>query len=126
MSTQVSPKTQDSNFSHLQSAHCESGVLTNLLQNDGADISEAMVFGVGSGIFFGYMPFVKVNYLPLTTFRTQPGAILKKVSKRLNLGLTLKKFRNENKAQRHLDELLRDFKAVGAQVGIYWLPFIPD
>ena len=48
------------NFTHHQSAHCENGVASNLLKNNGLNISEPMVFGIGSGLFFVYLPFIKV------------------------------------------------------------------
>ena len=40
------------NFVHHQSAHCENGVASNLLRHKGVNISEPMVFGIGSGLFF--------------------------------------------------------------------------
>ena len=43
-------------FAHRQSAHCESGVTSNLLLHRGLEISEALAFGLGSGLFFGYVP----------------------------------------------------------------------
>ncbi|HBK71973.1 MAG TPA: peptidase, partial [Flavobacteriaceae bacterium] len=49
-------------FTHYQSAHCENGVVSNLLKHKGHDISEPMVFGIGSGLFFVYIPFLKVNH----------------------------------------------------------------
>lgn len=48
-------------FPHRQSAHCESGVTANLLTCGGIEISEAMAFGIGSGLFFGYVPFLKMG-----------------------------------------------------------------
>jgi hypothetical protein len=48
------------NFQHLQSAHCENGVTRSLLQNIGiSQITEPLAFGMGSGLFFVYIPFIK-------------------------------------------------------------------
>ncbi len=113
------------NFPHRHSAHCESGVTANLLYARGFDISEAMAFGIGSGLFFAYLPFVKVNSLPLTTFRVFPGGIFKRVTSRLGVKVTRKKFRNPAKAMQELDDLIAQNIPVGAQVGVYWLPFFP-
>ena len=43
-------------FKHLQAAHCENGVTTNLLRSVGVDkITEPLSFGIGSGLFFVYI-----------------------------------------------------------------------
>jgi len=38
-------------FVHQQAAHCETGVTSALFRFQGVDISEPMIFGIGSGIF---------------------------------------------------------------------------
>ena len=91
----------------------------------GHDLSEAMVFGLGSGLFFGYFPFVRVNGLPLTTFRTKPGRIIQMVSHRLGVQRQQKTFRNQKTAMEALDRALSTGIPVGLQTGIYWLPYIP-
>jgi hypothetical protein len=112
-------------FSHRQSAHCESGVTANLLTHSGLEISEAMAFGIGSGLFFGYVPFIKMNYLPLITYRGAPGCIFRKATKRLGIDMVQKKFRRPVAARQALDELLDAGIPVGAQTGAYWLPYFP-
>ena len=37
------------NFTHRQSAHCENGVVSNLLRFHGLEFDEPMIFGIGSG-----------------------------------------------------------------------------
>ena len=71
-------KVTEIDFPHRQSSHCESGVVSNLLRYHGIDLSEAMAFGIGTGLFFAYMPFVRLNKLPLTTYRCEAGGILKR------------------------------------------------
>jgi hypothetical protein len=117
------PKTT---FVHRQSAHCESGSTSNLLSNYGLDISEALAFGIGAGLFFGYFPFIKVHGLPLITFRNAPGRIIKNTAKRLNVRIESSKFKNPEKAMEALDSMLDRGIPVGLQVGIYWLPYFPD
>ena len=113
------------NFPHRQSAHCESGVAANLMTHHGLPLSEAMAFGIGSGLFFGYFPFVRINHLPLTTFRSAPGRIIRKAAKRLGVGITFRTFRNEANGMAELDRLLADGIPVGAQTGVFWLPYFP-
>ena len=48
-------------FKHHQAAHCENGVTSNLLKHYGFNLSEPMVFGLGSGLFISYIPFYKLN-----------------------------------------------------------------
>ena len=93
-------------FEHRQSSHCESGVSANLLSHYGIHISEAMAFGIGAGLFFAYMPFVRVNKLPLTTYRCEVGGILKRVAKALGFRVHWQKFKDPQKAMAALDELL--------------------
>ena len=112
-------------FPHRQSAHCESGVAANLLTHHGLPLSEAMAFGIGSGLFFAYLPFVRINHLPLTTFRSAPGQILRRVAKRLGVGMTFRTFRDAANGMAELDRLLAGGVPVGAQTGVYWLPYFP-
>jgi hypothetical protein len=112
-------------FPHRQSAHCESGVTSNLLYFHGVDCSEALAFGIGDGLFFGYLPFIRVNRLPLTTFRCSVGTIFNKVSKRLGVTVKRKKFHSPAKAMDELDKKLDQGIPVGCQTGAYWLPYFP-
>jgi hypothetical protein len=113
------------NFKHRYSAHCESGCVAGLLQHDGIAIDEAMVFGIGSGLYFGHFPFLKVGLYQLTTFRNLPGSIFKTAVGRLGLDLHVRRFGNEQKAMDELDALLERGIPVGVQLGVYWLPYMP-
>ena len=113
-------------FDHRQSAHCETGVLSNLLRHHGLDVSEPMVFGIGAGLFFGYFPFIRLNRLPLTAFRARTGGIMKKAVKRLGVSLAWEKFRNPEKGMAALDRRLLDSVPVGCRTGAYWLSYFPE
>jgi len=112
-------------FPHRQFAHCESGVTANLLNYHGFPCSEALIFGIGSGLFFGHVPFIKINFLPLTTFRTSPGSIFTKATQRLGVEVKKEKFRHPVTAEQRLDTLIESGRPVGAQTGVFWLPFFP-
>jgi hypothetical protein len=112
-------------FEHRQSAHCESGVAANLLRNAGLDVTEAMVFGVGAGLNFAYLPFVRVNKLPLVAFRGLPGSIFRRAMRVLGADYGMETFRDPARAEAALDAHLEKGRAVGAQVGVFWLPFFP-
>jgi len=113
-------------FIHRQSAHCESGSTSNLLLHFGIDISEPLVFGIGAGLFFGYFPFVKIHGLPLITFRSAPGSIMKKNAKRLGLDIKSVRFKDAEKAMDALDDLIERGIPAAVQTGVYWLPYLPD
>ncbi|MFD2561945.1 BtrH N-terminal domain-containing protein [Aquimarina rubra] len=114
------------NFEHNQSAHCENGVVSNLLNYNGLKVSEPMVFGIASGVFFIYIPFIKVNFAPMFSFRPVPGFIFSRVSKRLGFKIKRHKFKSTDKAQQTLDAELSKNNPVGLQVGVYNLTYFPD
>ncbi len=113
------------NFEHRQFAHCESGVTVNLLKHYGIELSEPMVFGIGAGMFFGHLPFVKVNGVPGTTFRIWPGYIFKRVCNRLDVKIKVDRFKNPASAMQALDELLAQKKPVGMMASVYYLDYLP-
>ena len=113
-------------FKHNHAAHCENGVISNLLTHNGFKISEPMAFGLGSGLFFVYLPFIKVNFAPALSFRPQPGLIFKRMSKRLGIKIKRRKFRNPKVAKEALDDMLAKNIPVGLQVGVFNLTYFPD
>lgn len=112
-------------FRHRHSAHCESGVTSNLLTHHGFQISEPLAFGIGSGLFFGFLPFIKINNYPLVFFRSYPGGILKRVSSRLGARLNSSTFWSQNSAMEALDRALDSGIPVVLQTSVYWLPYFP-
>ena len=113
-------------FKHNQSAHCENGVASNLLKHQGIDLSEPMVFGLGSGLFFVYLPFIKVNFSPAFSYRPMPGFIFKRMAKLLGIKIKRQKFSNPKEAQQVLDQNLKNNIPTGLQVGVYGLTYFPD
>lgn len=112
-------------FNHVQSAHCENGVTSNLLNHAGVNITEPMAFGIGSGLFFIYIPFLKVNNAPAFSYRSMPGLIFKRTCNSLGIEVVRKKFSSPEKAQQALDECLNNNQPVGCQVGVYYLTYFP-
>lgn len=113
-------------YEHYQAAHCENGVTTSLLQNVGVhQITEPLAFGIGAGLFFVYIPLIKINNGPAIAFRTLPGLVFNRTCKALDISVVRKKFGSKEKAQRYLDECLAAGHPVGCQVGVYYLPYFP-
>ena len=113
-------------FKHHQSAHCENGVASNLLRNKGINLSEPMVFGIGSGLFFVYLPFIKVNHAPAISYRPMPGLIFNRLAKKLGIKIKRQKFSSTEKAQEVLVHNLAHNIPSGLQVGVYHLSYFPD
>ena len=115
-----------SNFKHNQTAHCENGVTVSLLKYHGVDfITEPLAFGLGSGLFYIHIPFLKVNNGPAISFRTMPGAIFNRTCKSLGVKVERKKFRSKEAAQVFLDTKVEEGIPVGCQVGVFHLPYFP-
>ncbi|MBC7486400.1 MAG: BtrH N-terminal domain-containing protein [Cytophagaceae bacterium] len=114
------------NFEHIQAAHCENGVTSNLLKYAGVNnITEPLAFGIGSGLFFIYIPLLKVNNGPAISFRTMPGLIFKRTCNALDIPVVRKTFRSSEKAARFLNECIEAGQPVGCQVGVYYLTYFP-
>lgn len=114
------------NFEHLQSAHCENGVTTNLLRGIGVSkITEPLAFGIGSGLFFVYLPLLKINNGPAIAFRTMPGLIFKRTCRSLDIPVIRKKFNSKEAAEAFLKTCLDAGQPVGCQVGVYYLSYFP-
>jgi hypothetical protein len=113
-------------FNHKISAHCENGVSANLMDFYGLKLSEPMIFGIGAGLFFTYLPFIKLNGAPVTSFRPMPGWIFKRVSKSLGIKIITQTFsRNPEKSMQELNEKLHQGIPVGMVVGVYHLTYFP-
>lgn len=113
-------------FVHNQSAHCENGVTVSLLKHQNLDfINEPLAFGIGAGLFYIHIPFLKVNNGPAISFRTIPGAIFKRNCKSLGVQMVSRKFKSPEEAQRELDNALKEGIPVGCQVGVYHLMYFP-
>ena len=116
----------ENNISHQQSSHCESGVVANMLNSQGMNLSEPMVFGLSSALTFVYLPIIKVGGQPLIAYRMPPKSIISSVCKKLGVQLNTRKFSNPDEGMRALDEALSAGKLVGLQTSVYWLPYFPE
>ncbi|MDB5136485.1 MAG: hypothetical protein JWP37_3088 [Mucilaginibacter sp.] len=113
-------------FEHYQSAHCESGVTSSLLRESSLNkITEPLAFGIGAGLFFTYVPLIKINNGPAIAFRTFPGYIFKRTCNALGIPVVRKKFSSKEKAEVFLNEQLEAGNPVGCQVGVYYLSYFP-
>lgn len=112
-------------FVHRHAAHCESGVMANLLTHHGVPLSESLAFGLAGALAFAYLPFVKLSGLPLISYRMPPRAIIKGLLAPLGARLRSQTFGSPEAGERALDALLAQGRPVGLQTSVYWLPYFP-
>ena len=112
-------------FLHHQAAHCENGATSNLIRYNGISLSEPMIFGIGSGLFFAYLPFIKLNGLPVVSFRPWPGQIFNRVTRRLGIKIQRYKFNDQAESMAALDRNLQQGIPTGCLVGVYHLAYFP-
>ena len=114
------------NYTHRQAGHCESGATSNLLRFYGQDMSEPMAFGIGNGLYFSYIPFLKVQFAPMISFRNLPNTVFHRSMKYLGIDATvIKKFKDPKEAMLALDRNLENGIPTGMQVGVFNLTFFP-
>ncbi len=117
----------DKPFRHRRFAHCETGVVSNLLHHHGLPLSEPMAFGLASGLVFAYLPVIKINGLPLMAYRIPPGMIIKLLVKRIDgLNIRFETFRDERQGMQALDNKLANNEVVGLQTSVFFLPYFPE
>jgi len=114
------------NFKHKMAAHCESGSITSLLIHAGMKITEPMVFGISSGIFFGYFHKMKSFAFPTFIVRNKPGQMRRNLEKRTGVRFYSKDFKNAAAGQEALDNLINKGIPTAVQVDMFYLDYVPS
>lgn len=112
-------------FEHRMSAHCETGTLSSQLRHAGLDLPESLIFGIGSGIFFGYFNNSRFAF-PTFIVRNKPGQIRKNISKRLGVKFYTTDFKNVQEGTKALDDLLSRDIPVASQVDFFFMEYLPQ
>lgn len=113
-------------YTHRQAGHCESGATSNLFKFYGHDISEPMAFGIGNGLYFSYIPFLKIQFAPMISFRNLPNTVFHRSMKYLDIDATvIRKIQDPKEAMLALDRNLEKGIPTGMQVGVFNLTFFP-
>ena len=112
-------------FQHSHAAHCESGVMANLLRHHGLELSEPMAFGLSAALVFVHLPWLKMGGIPLTAYRMLPGAVVNGLQKALGVRMQTVRYRNAEAAMQDLDRRLDAGEVVGLQTSVFWLPYLP-
>lgn len=113
------------NYPHKRGIHCETASIKNMLKFNGIDISEAMIFGIGSGYDFMHFPFRFFDGNEIPIFRNISVQIFKKFSKRMGIIGKTSFFINKKRSMERLDHLLIQYIPVGLVAEVSRLPFFP-
>ncbi len=113
-------------YEHRVGVHCETGSLRNLLRFAGLEVSEAMIFGIGSGPAFYYLFFAKgPSTFPLLGIRNNPGSIWKNIAKRWGVEAFHEQLRNQDDALREANLLLDVGRPVSCCVDMFYMKYLP-
>ncbi len=112
------------NYPNRRRINCETGVFDNMLAYYGYDISEELLFGIGSGLYFMYSPFLSISGTVYPLMRLQPVEIVKRAAERLCINVHVRSFGdNRGKATEVLDKLLERSIPIGVDLNVKGLPY---
>lgn len=111
-------------YPNARKRHCETGAFVSMMEYYGFEVSEPMAFGIGSGLYFLYTPFMKMGNTIYPIFRSWPVTVVQHAAKRLHLPYHEKRFRNHpEKATAALDALVAKGIPVGVVVNVKGLKY---
>jgi hypothetical protein len=102
--------------------HCETTALGVLLRHEGLDLSEPMLFGLGSGLSFIYWD-TKAMAFPFLGGRVKPFDLTRNLAARLGLTLTVEETTSPRKAWENVAAPIDAGRPVGLQLDCYHLEY---
>ena len=102
--------------------HCETTTLGVLLRHAGLDLSEPMLFGLGSGLSFVYWDS-KQQELPLLGGRVKPFVLTQNLTRRLGIELCAQETTSARKAWGRVRSSIDDGTPVGLQLDSHYLEY---
>ncbi|MEU4701500.1 BtrH N-terminal domain-containing protein [Nonomuraea dietziae] len=102
--------------------HCETTALGVLLRHEGLDLSEPMLFGLGSGLSFIYWDS-KAMAFPFLGGRVKPFELTRNLAARLGLTLWVEETTSPRKAWENVAGQLDAGRPVGLQLDCYHLDY---
>ncbi|WP_129839670.1 BtrH N-terminal domain-containing protein [Streptomyces sp. RFCAC02] len=100
--------------------HCETTALGVLLRHEGLDLSEPMLFGLGSGLSFIHWDS-KAMDLPFLGGRVKPFELTRNLAARLGLGLAVQETASPRKAWANVTAAVDAGRPVGLQLDSHHL-----
>lgn len=102
--------------------HCETTALGVLLRHEGVDLSEPMLFGLGSGLSFVYWDSKAMGF-PFLGGRVKPFELTRNLAAALGLELLVEETTSPRKAWRNVAAPLDAGRPVGLQLDSYHLDY---
>ncbi|MFC6083016.1 BtrH N-terminal domain-containing protein [Sphaerisporangium aureirubrum] len=102
--------------------HCETSALGVLLRHQGLDLSEPMLFGLGSGLSFIYWDGKNMGF-PFLGGRVRPFDLTRNLAARLGLDLVVQETTSPRRAWENVAALIDAGHPVGLQLDSYHLDY---
>ncbi|GAA2268467.1 BtrH N-terminal domain-containing protein [Nonomuraea roseoviolacea subsp. roseoviolacea] len=102
--------------------HCETSALGVLLRHQGLDLSEPMLFGLGSGLSFVYWDSKGMDF-PFLGGRVKPFELTENLAARLGLELVVRETGSPRKAWENVAAVIDAGHPVGLQLDSYHLDY---
>lgn len=102
--------------------HCETTALGVLLRHEGLDLSEPMLFGLGSGLSFIYWDSKGMGF-PFLGGRVKPFELTRNLAAALGLGLVIEETTSPRKAWQNVAAPIDAGRPVGLQLDSYHLDY---
>lgn len=112
-------------FKPFSGEHCESTMLVNLLGQQGIDLSEEMVFGLGMGL--GYIHWESSGMpFPFIGGRAKPDLLAQNLSAVLGVEFDVRETSSAARALSNAVQALEEGKLVGLKLDHYYLDYFPE
>lgn len=112
-------------FKPFSGEHCESTMLVNLLRQQGIDLSEEMVFGLGMGLSYIHWQASGMPY-PFIGGRVKPDVLAENLTAVLGVEFDERETGSPARARDNALEALEDGKLVGLKLDHYYLEYFRE
>lgn len=113
------------NFEPFHGENCETTTACNLLKQNGVELSEPMLFGIGEGLGFIYWDSKQMGY-PFLGGRSKQDVLTEKIVKNLNLELNIKETSSQKKAWEYVKTNIDNGRLVGLKLDSYYLEYFTN
>ncbi|MFF0343210.1 BtrH N-terminal domain-containing protein [Kribbella sp. NPDC004875] len=102
--------------------HCETTALGVLLRHQGIELTEPMIFGLGSGLSFIYWDSKQFDF-PFLGGRVKPFELTRNLARALDLELTVQETASPRKAWENVTAAIDAGHPIGLQLDSYYLEY---